>query len=518
MLLTRESFDLIAGDPDTPEGNVVLVQLAKYGEIREVAARPGGPVYREAFMSMHLADNVAVKSSHTGEQIGHLDASTFREMPDPTAELVIADTAAGRDVLALIRNDTIKSVSVEFAPDTSADVRRADGTIERHNAKIGNVAFAFRPAHSSPVLAMRDQPEEILMESHTPTVEGSPDLLTRENVGEMFDEFRRDLIASQPAAPADEYAQLREYDSIGSMFLAAYDDPELSGLLCRALADQTTGNNPGVILPTDIQTIAGIINGGRPSISAFGVTGLPPSGMSIEFPFFAGDLSALVGEQITEKTDITSVQVDIEQGTSPIRTFAGGSDISLQLVRRSSPSYVSAYLEIMAAAYALFTDTAMVAGAVAAGTAGLVWDPAADSIEDLVTVYFTESVAIEAATGRPAEFVLAATDVYIAIGTAQGTINTSGPQNPRYGTQNVPGLTDARGLQVEIHGLPVIHVPGATAGDHVVSNSLAASWHEDGPSTIQALDVEKLGNNVAVWGMGNIVSTLPNGIVNIPAV
>lgn len=514
MLLTRESSELIAGEPDTPEGNIVLVQLARYGEVREVAERPGGPTYGEAFMSMQLAENVAVIDRHKGEQIGHLDASTFREMPDPTAELIIADTSAGRDALALVRNGTIKSVSVEFAPDRKADVRRADGVIERHNATIGNVAFAFRPAHSSPVLALReDQTEGILMESTPATPEGSTDLLTREQFNDTLDEFKRDLIASQPAASVvdDPYAELREFDTPGEMYLAAYDSAELTGLLKRALTDQITGNNPGVILPVSVQQIAGIVSRGRPAINAWGVASLPPSGMTVDVPFFDGDISALVAEQVTEKSDILSVQVDIDRLSEDIKTFAGGSDISYQLIRRSSPSYVEAYLRIMALAYAVATDNEAVNSIAGSGTTGLVvWDPLTGDADLLREAYFSASVGIETATGLPAEFVIASSDVFIAIGSLSGLNSSAFP------VQNTPGVSSARTLQINVDGLPVIHDPNLANPGHVVSNSEAAAWYEDGPAIVQADDIEKLGVNTAIWGMGIDVTVLGAGVVNIP--
>jgi hypothetical protein len=48
-----------------------------------------------------------------------------------------------------------------------------------------------------------------------------------------------------------------------------------------------------------------------------------------------------------------------------------------------------------------------------------------------------------------------------------------------------------------------------------VSNRLAATWFEDGPFSVAAEDVEKLGQNVAVWGMGNFAATNPAGIVQL---
>ena len=46
-----------------------------------------------------------------------------------------------------------------------------------------------------------------------------------------------------------------------------------------------------------------------------------------------------------------------------------------------------------------------------------------------------------------------------------------------------------------------------------LTNRSAASWWEDGPFAVTAEDVEKLGQNVAVWGMGNFGATMPGGLI-----
>ena len=51
------------------------------------------------------------------------------------------------------------------------------------------------------------------------------------------------------------------------------------------------------------------------------------------------------------------------------------------------------------------------------------------------------------------------------------------------------------------------------AGTAIVSNSLAAAWHEDGPFQASEEDVAKLGRNVAYWGMGAPVVYVPAGVV-----
>jgi hypothetical protein len=195
----------------------------------------------------------------------------------------------------------------------------------------------------------------------------------------------------------------------------------------------------------------------------------------------------------------------------PLKTYAGGSDISYQLIRRSRPAYRDAYMRIMMAAYSAVVDRAATLAAVAAAKGHVVYDPAAADADGAKfrAALFAASVKVEAATGSPAGFVLAATDQFVRL----GGVLTPAP----YGTTNVPGVATAATLKVEVSGVPIVHAPSAANGTLLVSNSTAADWFEDGPFPIAAEDVEKLGQDVAVWGMGAFGATLPTGIVALSA-
>ena len=156
-MLLRESSELIHGD-----GRTVVVQLAKWGEPRTVSD-DGVTSYREAFDSLEMADRVRVVTTHgdRGETIGHADVTSYRSLPEPTIDLHIAETAAGNDMLALIKNRTIDAVSVEFHPRNTDKI--VDGVMRRANALVSGIAFAFRPAHSAPILATREHPDPCLL-------------------------------------------------------------------------------------------------------------------------------------------------------------------------------------------------------------------------------------------------------------------------------------------------------------------------------------------------------------------
>jgi len=311
---------------------------------------------------------------------------------------------------------------------------------------------------------------------------------------------------------------LARFDNIQEAMRAGYADIEVAReigrvMAGRTLADQITTDNPGVVPGGWINQVYGIVDQGRPAIQAIGVQPLPPEGMVINWPYYTGDLTTLVGVQATQKTPILSVKVSILNANAPLKTFAGGSDISLQLINRSSPAYLESYLRIMASAYAAVTDkdaaTALSAQVTLARNNFVVYDPAAADPTGSVlrTAVFTASTKVQAATGQPATVVLCGLTAFIKLG---GLLSPA----PVF---NVTGTADASTLDINVHGLDVVYDPYLPATEILVTNGLAASWREEGPQTIHSTDVERLGESYAVWGMGLLTPTVPTGIVGLRA-
>ena len=462
-MLHRQSSEI-----ETAENGAISVQLAKYGDIREVSD-DGRTVYRETFTSMRMADKVHVKDAHDGQVIGHADPDTFRESPDPTIDIRVAQTSAGRDLLALVRNGTINDVSVEFNP--GPEDTEVDGVMVRDGATVGGIAFAFRPAHDAPILTtVREDttPKETIMADATDTIVAA-DVVTPEDLAAFGDELKREMVNFRTVDTA-EVSPLAQFRSLGEVTKALLEreGPEAQALQ-RALADQITGDNAGTLRPKYINEIKGTVDFGRPTITAFGTVAIEQGqGMTIEWPVNANDEATLVGNQATEKTAVSSVTWSVTNETASLLSYAGASDISYQLLRRSTPSYLDAYAQAMYRGYAITSDSAAATQAVAASTASTaLWVPATGTAADLRTALFTASTEVENATNMPATFVLVASDVWAAIGGLE-------LMPPMYGTQNVAGTAAASTLRVEVSGLPIIHDRFLADGTILVSNSRPA--------------------------------------------
>lgn len=304
-------------------------------------------------------------------------------------------------------------------------------------------------------------------------------------------------------------ARASDSDELAVLFANSYRDHH-ARLAARAWVDQITTDNPGVMPPGWLTEVFGIIDMGRPVISTIGTRPLPAEGMEVDWPYFDGDLHTLVGVQATEKTEITSVKVSLKKASTAITTYAGGSDLSWQLIRRSSPSYRDSYLRIMQAAFGVVTDAAATAALNTAAGAGTALDVSTDTDgAKLRAAVFAASAKVQVATGQPASYVLASKDVFAAFAALPSMMPSP------YGTQNVSGVATASTLDVNVSGLRVTLAPDLPAKTAIISNQLATAWMEDGPFVVTAPEVNKLGEDVAIWGMGAFGAFLAAGLVKL---
>jgi hypothetical protein len=255
--------------------------------------------------------------------------------------------------------------------------------------------------------------------------------------------------------------------------------------------------------------VRGIFDLGRPTVTAFGVESAGTTGTVFNWPYWDGDLTTIVEEQIDEKDEVNSVAINILKGTATLKTYAAGSDISYQLLQRSTPSYVDAHTRIMLNSYVQVTDIAFIAAVYGARTVeayDLATDTDGSAFREAV---FGASVSCQTATGMPAEFVLVSPNVFKTI----GGWSTFFPSN--YGTFNVSGVASANTLGVQVSGLPVI-LDRNIGGDAIlVSNREAAKWIEDGPRLASVENVAQLGRDVAVYGYGASMIISGAGIIGL---
>jgi len=201
-------------------------------------------------------------------------------------------------------------------------------------------------------------------------------------------------------------------------------------------------------------------------------------------------------ESYPEKSEITSTATSITNVSYDAVTIAGGGDISIQLLKRSSPSYLSLFLELLAEAYANNAETEALStlGALV-GAPGGVNDGGVLDPENLV---LGDAWAAGAAVRKPINTIWLSSAAVGAFIDAKA----SGTNAPLY-SQIQSGFTAGAGAAGTISGLRPVWVPALDTLGHdvLVGPSSGFGWTEDGTYTLQVDVPAKAGRDVALVGI-----------------
>ena len=414
----------------------------------------------------------------------------------------VVNTSLGRDAATLMRTGSSRGLSVGFAPLES---KRTQGknAIVYTKAALAEVSLTHQPAYSTAgVGSIREDHMSVeTVEDAAPAVVA--DIQAREAIDELRREVQSVVHVAEPVHPLAQFRSFGEYSKA-----------VLEGFESRALVDQVTDNNPGVLPPVWLQQVRGIIDLGRPVITGVGgPQSAGATGLDINWPYFDGDLTTIVEAQANEKDEVNSVRIDIEKGTASLLTYAAGSDISYQLLQRSQPSYLDAHNRIMAASYSTVTDRKFTTDLWNSGTGLETYDLSGDTTgATFRATVFEASMKCEDATGVPATIVYASTALMTAIGGWESFYPAP------YGVQNVSGVATASTLQVNVSGLRVVRAKWLDTASNrhaIVTNGEAARWIEDGPRLASAENVAQIGRDLAIYGYGVSALFLPAGVVRI---
>jgi hypothetical protein len=505
--------------------------LVPYGE--QITGTPEFGSATEEFEAGAFRDHttVVILDVHNGKPISGKLPARESERGWMTDGGRLLNTEAARDFAASVREGVV-GPSVEFDAQSSEKRRTKTGIAHTRVKRVGGVAATYRAAYSGSFAVRHMEGPTVTDIQETPAPEPTPTpppapepSIRQADIAVVAQRITDDAIRSYAASQllgsrggaVDPFEQYRgkTFGELAERAMAPGADRETREwmqLALRTFADTVTTSsaNAGMVTPGVVGDVHGIVSRGRPAITAFGGPRPIPdiSGMSVDWPYYDGTLTSAVGAQSSEKAEITSVAMNIKKGTEALATYAGGSDVSFQLLRRSTRNYLDVYFRILLTAWGVVTDAAFVteleSGSVTSDMAEALASVDATEFKNLVV---DASIAVETATGQPADFVLASTSAFTQFAKLFTPITTL------YNTGL--GTTDLRTLTVAVGGLPLIHVPSITAGKLIVSNREAAAWYEDGPFQVQDTDVIHLGQNVAIWSMGAGARFIPAGIIEM---
>lgn len=514
-LLTRDEQDALElrhddASDDPNAGRRIRLRLVPWGVVAPNAKLESGLVGPETFTrgAFDGADPTRITleaGAHGGQLVGR--GTALEQLEDAAyLDTVVARTPAGDELLELTRSGVYRDASVAFAPLAGGSRRRRDGVTERTRVDLRRVAIVERGAYpgAAPVL-IRQLEDPAVTEPVAPEL--TADVVASIVRGIIADALPAPVVTIPAPDPASESVLMRA-SSFGDLYQRVLDgDDEL----LRAFADQLTTDVPEIVRPAWLDTVLGILPAARPTVTAFGRSPLPATGMEVDWPTFdgAGDNSALrVAEQTAEKAEVISAKITLDSDKATVKTYGGGLDISWQTLRRSSPAFRDIALRILTTAWAQVTDAAFGTALIAKGVAGPII-PITVTADEVHLALVEASAMVDDATGAPASAVLAAPDAWLAIASAKGLVV------PVYGTMNAAGTVQASSLTVNVSGLNITRDRNLPAGTILASNGLAASWLEDGMFTAEQDVVAKLGTDVAVWSLGAPAVYIPTGVVRL---
>ena len=250
-------------------------------------------------------------------------------------------------------------------------------------------------------------------------------------------------------------------------------------------ADLVTADNLGVLPPAVVAELAEPLSSGRPFLESTRRIDAPIAGMGLTVPVIVIRPTAGVQAQSLtgEKDELAHTATRIEPITFDPTTIGGYGDASLQLLRRSDPSYYDLFLALLAEAYGESADAEAVNALLAGGgvSDGGAFDPAEFRIGDAV-------ISSQASARRLPNTLWYSTDA------AEAIINAKAPGS------NVPVHPEFPGGTVS--GLRPVYVPALddTEADVLVGPSSGFRWAEDGTYTLTAVRPAQAGQDIALVG------------------
>ncbi len=339
-MITR-SFEIRATDSEKREVSGIAVPFNETIDI--------GGGWSERFEKGAVDLNANVKLFRDHEDI----IGVVTEMEESDEGLLIrakiSETVLGNETLNLVKDGAIRSFSVGFIPVTD---EKKDKTIIRKKVDLKEVSLVAFPAYDkAEVLSVREETnqEEISMENTTPDYTSAIEEV-RNHAEEL--ERRLDVIATS-AAPTISTPQFRSFGDWVKAVAAGNDD-------ALALHRTFTGADSAdsIMKNAWVSDTVRILNAGRPTYSVFSTGALPADGMNVEYPKVNTNTLA-VAEQAAEGDALAYGKLTLTSQTAPIKTYGGYTDMSRQVVERSSINYVDTAFRAMVAKYAAQTNAAV---------------------------------------------------------------------------------------------------------------------------------------------------------------
>jgi HK97 family phage prohead protease len=412
----------------------------------------------------------------------------------------ISETVLGNETLNLVKDGAIKSFSVGFIPVVD---EKKEKTIVRKKVDLKEVSLVAFPAYeNASVTEVREEVKEEIMTNETNYDSAIAEV--RNHAEEL--ERRLDVLATTsvvtPATP--------QFRSFGDWVKAVAAGNEDAIALHRTFTGADTGDS--IVKNAWVSDTVRILNAGRPTFNVLSSAALPADGMNVEYPKVDTNTLA-VGEQAAEGDVLSYGKLTLTSATAPIKTYGGYTDMSRQVVERSSIAYVDTAFRAMVAKYAAATNAAARAAVITASADFNTATVAAWDADEVIGALAKAAADVNNNAGYALEVILVSSDVFQALakvvdGAGRPILSNAGATVNTFGSINPVGLTGT------ILGLPIVMDPSLAAGSFYVGNSAALTTYESAgaPFRLNDEEITSLTNSFSVYGYLGIAAPEPKAM------
>jgi HK97 family phage prohead protease len=466
--------------------------------------------YTFAANSIEIADPSKIKllSQHDLKKpIGRMTASETRA-DGIYATFKLSRSSGGNDALIMAQEGLVTGLSI--GAEILSSQPSKDGYTVVSSARLKEVSLVTVPAFASSEILEIAAEEVIPVEENPQTesetaVENTPETVAAPVEAAAVEAARPTVTAMYYTNPrinlnvtAGEYAKAQLNASRGDA-----DAREL----VAALQVATVAENTGMVPPTYLRDVIGIIDSSRPFIDSIERAALPTSGMKIFTPKLGTQASV---DLTAEGAEFASSDTTVTFQEDTVVKFAGAGKLDLELVDRSDPSFLDLYLRELAASYAQKTD-AYAAKIAADGSA----DSSSTTIYKAIAKSIADSYAIMRQTPNNLLVATSGGNDDVDFAGLLGAVDTTGrPLYAAAASQNANGLITQGSTNGTVAGLNLVVDPnyaGGTAGVKVglVYPSMAMRFHESGTLQIRANVVANGQLEIGIYGYVAVVNRYP---------
>lgn len=480
-----------------------------------------GGAYQERFApgAIRSIENVKIYYGHQHEDlpIGKvIDGRDTAEGFEITAKLTPGVQRAD-ETLALMRDGVLNKFSVGFVPiEQSVD----GNVVTRTHVDLREVSVVAQPAFAGASITQVREEQETELRDATPNESESPvsentELDVRAIQDELV-EVRR-LVEANAAPQTPVAPSFTKFRSQGEFAKALATGDDAAQELFRTYAPANTGDT--YMLPGWVGFINNLINLNRPSWAVWSKGALPAQGLTVDYAKVTTNDIA-VGLQSTENSAISQGNIVIDNVSATVKTYAGQTELSKQLVERSSVPYLDTAFQALSIAYANNTNAAVVSALSALDWTGKVMDADGGTAKSILEGITDGAKYIRVHSGLSPEFILVDPVAYkylVSVADLNGEplVRLDGGA----ATGESIGFAAPAQLSGAIFGLPLIVDTTLASGTAYLANSQALRLYESAGAPVRLVDdisgQSTLTNSYAVYGYAAITVPFEGAIVKL---